>query len=341
MSVFKKIIVRCEIDVTSRAPFRDLFTAVAPQIWFGVGVEFQLAFFLGSGATAKLLDISDFATVRALITSGQNSTAPLANKPALVLDTGLTIEEWTAGGSDRPGFERAAQAVISFEGSELNFDLAGAPQKNFWLTIHGTTSDDPTDPDCFGCSTLTVLADALPATAGAVQAGNLVPAGATYNGAGNYILNGVAANTVYKWTRNAADVSVINGTQTLNATGVLTAQGASITLTGTPDAAVTATVWPNPTLGVEEMDARYVRWDNPLVFADGLPLVCAQDGLCYKLRAVKADGVVTLSPGAGQAGSGFSKIPLLCAQDGLYHDVTLVKNGDNVEININPAGYNL
>ncbi len=343
MSQFTKIIIRCEVDVTSRDPFRDLFTGVPPQAWWGVGVEFQFGFFKGSGANRTLLDISDFAIVKALVTAGQTSSAPLAIAIAPLLDTGLTLDEWTDGVSARNGFERAAHAIVSFLGSEFQFDLATATKKAFWLTVHGATDDEPTDPDCFGCSTLTVIADALPATEGAVQAGNLIPALAAYDADGNYTLNDLTINRVYKWSKNANDTSVVNGTETLVATGVITAQGATVTLTGTALALVTATVWPNPTLGADDMDARYLRWEKPLAFADGIPLILADDGLCYKIKLKKTpNGLVTVKPDqAGVAGLGFRKVPIFCAEDGLYHDLSLVLDEDIISFTINQAGYSL
>ena len=72
---------------------------------------------------------------------------------------------------------------------------------------------------------------------------NSVPANAVYSG-GTYTLPLTAGRT-YTWTKGANDTSLVNGTQTLNATGTFVAQGSSVTLNGSGSSVITATVVPS------------------------------------------------------------------------------------------------
>lgn len=336
MSVFTKIIIRCAVDVTSREPFRDVFAGSTPRMWTGVGVEFQFAFFKGDGG--DLLDVSDFQLVKAAILASTLTGLPFADKAAALVDTALTVDEWKTATSVRLGFERACHAYISFEGAELQLDPA-----DYALVIHGSTTDDAADPDCFGITKLTAVADGLPITTGPLQAGNAVPGGAVYDGGGNYVLAALTANRVYTFTKNANDLTVVNGAQTLLVSGLFTAAGVSVTLTGAPGAAVTATVRANPALDTDTADARYLSISKPFAFADGIPLILPDDGLSYRVRVKKTpNGIMTLRiDQAGVAAPGFRKVPIFCADDNLYHDLTLVMDEGVITYTINPAGYNL
>jgi hypothetical protein len=257
MSQFTKIVVRCAVDVTSRDPFKDVFTGSVPKVWYGVGVEFQLAFFKGTGPSAALLDISDFNLVKALITSASTSNTALVDQLATTLDTGLTLDEWNSGVSARTGFERAAHAIIDFEGSQLQFDLAGGASKDFWLTIHGATTDDLADPDCFGCTTFTILADSLPPVVGPLAGANLIPQNAVYDGSSHYTL-ATAVGQGLRWTKGANDTSVTNTGETVNTNNaVFWAQAATIVLNGTAGQPVTAFIWYPPALTADEVLALF------------------------------------------------------------------------------------
>ena len=327
------------MDVTSRTPFKDVFTGSTPTAWLNVGVEFQFAFFKGDpNAGGQLLDVTDFQAVILDILAANLAGLPYAEKAAGIIDTALTFAEWNANISTRNGFERACHAYIGFEGAELALGAG-----SFALLVRGSTSDDPTDPDCFGLSTIQFIGDGIPTTVGPVQAGNAIPANAAYDVTGNYTLNGLTGNTVYVWTQNANDATLVNAGQTLNASGLFTAAANSVTLTGTPLQPVTAAVRVNPLLDATTADARYWQKNAAAAFADGVPLIMATDGLVYKLRVRKTpNGLVTFAPDqVGVAAPGFTKIPILCADDGLYHDLTLIRDQGTVSASINPVGYNL
>lgn len=76
--------------------------------------------------------------------------------------------------------------------------------------------------------------------------GSLVPQGATYNSSGSYTLTGLTSGVTYQWTQGANDTSITENSSTLSTSGAtFTApSGGSITLTGTANAAVTASVAP-------------------------------------------------------------------------------------------------
>ena len=335
MSTYNKTIVRCEVDVTSRETFQDVNTGRMPQIWASAGAEFQLAFFKGKG---NLLDVTNFQMVTVAIVASNLTGLPFASKVAPLIDTGLTEAEWLAEISTRTGFEAACQARISFTGAEL----ALAPG-TYALVISGSTMDDPTDPDCFGITTIQIVADGFPAVSGPVQAGNVIPAAATYANDGTYQVTGLTANVTYYFTSNANDATLTSGTQTLTQSGIFVAQGTTVNLSGTPNLPVTAGIRINPLLDGNTADARYFQKSAPAAFADGVPLILALDGLTYKIRPVKtANGLVTIKPDqTGSAAAGFTKLALFCADDGLYHDLTLVKDSGVVTYTINPAGYSL
>ena len=72
---------------------------------------------------------------------------------------------------------------------------------------------------------------------------SIVPAGADYSGAGAYVLP-VIQGRIYTWTKGNNDTSLVNGIQTLVATGPFTATGATVTLNGADSVGITCLVTP-------------------------------------------------------------------------------------------------
>lgn len=72
--------------------------------------------------------------------------------------------------------------------------------------------------------------------------GGTASLGPAYDGSGNYTLTGLTASSSYQYTDAANDTGLVNGTETLPGAAPFTAQGTSVTLTGTPGALVTAIV---------------------------------------------------------------------------------------------------
>lgn len=78
---------------------------------------------------------------------------------------------------------------------------------------------------------------------GSDSAYNLIAAGTSYSGGGNYVLTGLTAGWTYYWSPGLAnDATLVNGSQTLTTAGSFTAAGTSVTLTGTAAATVNAQV---------------------------------------------------------------------------------------------------
>ncbi len=73
---------------------------------------------------------------------------------------------------------------------------------------------------------------------------NLVPANATYSGAGNYTLTGLTIGNTYTWTQNVNDTSLTCGATNLTGTGTFTATATTATLAGSANLGVTAAVNP-------------------------------------------------------------------------------------------------
>ena len=71
---------------------------------------------------------------------------------------------------------------------------------------------------------------------------NLVLTGSAYGSGGTFSLAGLTLGHSYKVAFGANEISLVNGNQTLNASGAFVAQGASVTLNGNASTAVTATL---------------------------------------------------------------------------------------------------
>lgn len=71
---------------------------------------------------------------------------------------------------------------------------------------------------------------------------NIIPGPASYNGGGNYQAGLLTAGVRYYWTKTADDLYLENGTESLYASGVFTAQSTVLQLVGTPATPITCTV---------------------------------------------------------------------------------------------------
>lgn len=260
MPAFKKRVVRLAVDITGFSGLLDSVTSAAPQMWNAVGCEIQVAFFNGDPNNgAALADVSLVTSVKALISDTSKGATvyidqAMANPPGL--DVNLTLSEWQSGVSVRSGFERACHAVVSLEGTQTALLDNTKSSGTYWLAIHGTTSDDATDPDLFGAGSLTIINGALPVSPGALAGSNIVPNGATYDGSGHYTLT-VGAGQAYVWTQGANDTSVTNGSATITDGSVWVAAGATVTLNGTSGQLVTASVWYPVVLTVAAFNALF------------------------------------------------------------------------------------
>jgi len=236
MSAFKKRVIRCWVDITSTNPFNDLNTNAQPSTWNAVGFQIQVAFGIGPQNNGQLADISNVTAFLAKIWTG-TTTYIDATQTALL--TTLTYANWVTGNATND--PSACHAYFDFVGASVTLAVPAGGSLSFKLTLHGATTDAPTDPDCFGVSNISFFDAGLAAT-GPVQASNIVPLAAAYDGSGNYTLT-VTTGVVYIWTQGSHDTSVTNAAQTITDGSVWIAAGASVILNGTPGATITAAVW--------------------------------------------------------------------------------------------------
>lgn len=243
--------------------FKDALTGKTPATWQGNDLQFELGIFNGTEAAPTPADLSNFASLKcevfAMAGAAPTGAALMSKTVTSFADT-LDLADWQAG--------TAQHAVFIFTAQESNLDLGSNPYVDFWMVFSGTTDAPDGFLDTFGHSIFRVYADGTPATAlGPVQAGSIIPALAEYDVSGEYALSGLVAGNVYQYVKSTNDTNLVNGTETLVASGFFTAQGTTATLNGTPEAAVTATVRPDPYLTITQADARYLvdqlTWRGP------------------------------------------------------------------------------
>jgi hypothetical protein len=244
--------IRIEIDVSKKSDkLTDVLLAGTPRHWRGTDLAIEFALFWSE----DLVDVSLFSSVTFDVRPFENRIGNLLISKTLAaadLNIALTPEQWEDGSSQH--------GLISVLAADTNLDLNGATQKDFWFVFSAITNTVPARQVTLGGGKLTVLEDgSLTDEVNTPALGsNLIPIGAVYDGGGHYVLPTVQ-DRVYDWGKNAADTSLTNGTQVLNASGTFTAQGATVTLTGTPFALITATLRNPKFFTAEESDARYLN----------------------------------------------------------------------------------
>lgn len=273
--------IRLKIDLDSLDSFKDI-NGRTPVMWNGADVEFQVAFFRGN---VLVDDIANYATI-SLAVKAMNATpdtAPYMEETvsSANITTGMTLAQWNAGTHQHASFR--------FSAAESTLPLAGAAAVNFWMVVYGTLTDAA--QFTAGCTVLQVKEDRInPATQGPVQAGNIIPALAEYDGSGEYALTTVAGRN-YRWDKGANDTNLVNGTETITTSGtVFIAQGASCTLNGTAEELVTAVVRLNPFLTADECDARYAALLSASIQANSIRLLGPDGNYYYLAVALDADG---------------------------------------------------
>lgn len=202
----------------------------APVLVHPAGNPLRLDLFLLNGGNP----ITD-ATITAVsvqVLAADRTGNSFADATSAGFDTAVNTATWAAGS--------AQSATINFTGTQLELAIPdGQPSQDYSIVVF---FNDTT----FGFITLTIERDGVPAGQLPVQAGNLVPGGATYDGSGHYTLN-VSSGTFYIIGFGAHDTSVDNGSDNYtDSLHVFQASGSTILLHGTISATVTAVVRPNP-----------------------------------------------------------------------------------------------
>lgn len=248
MSTLSQTIIRCRCDVDAvETPFMVWGEAAAsgsnPSIWAGCAVEFQLAW----ERAGTLLDLSNLSSIQLRIFAATRTGAAYADQTVQAASLDLTLDETTwADGTKQ-------HASFSFTAEEMNLSATIAGTE-YYLELRAYTTAAPTQPIKMGWTRLFAVLGGADSAA-PVQAGNIVPSGATYDGSGEYALTVLAAR-YYKWTQGANDTSAVNGTETITTSNAnFITQSTTVTLHGTAGELVTAVVRPSPYLTADEVNA--------------------------------------------------------------------------------------
>jgi len=249
--------IRIGVNFRSRDPITDLLTSKAPELWLGTDVRFEHGFLDG---TVLSDDISNLASVTLEVFASTRTGLPYMAKTisADALLEALTQEQWDGGAPEH------AHAVFEFTAAETSLPMAGKLSADFWLVVSCLTNNGTAKRYTLGAGKITFMQDGTPSDqVGAVQGGNIIPGGATYDGDGEYTLAGLTVNKLYKWSPGGNDTDLTSGAQTLVAEGNFTAQAVSALLTGDANQPVTAIVRSDVTFNAEEADARYLKKNIP------------------------------------------------------------------------------
>lgn len=238
----------CNTSNKKDTSLMDVNTNQLPAWYRGDDIEIDI----GIGATIGGVDtintsIANVASITCQLFLAENDTnAALMEKTVSggSINGALTQEQWVAGKGLFTG--QLQHAAFLFSKIETMISLGGSTTKQFWLRIFATTNSGQNIT--LNCGTVTVkdgpvvgtasvpLSDNLiPLTTGAA----LVPAGAVYDGTGNYTLNGLTNAKIYYWLKAGNDFSAAG----LTVTGTFTQAGTTLTMHGIPGALVTAQVY--------------------------------------------------------------------------------------------------
>jgi hypothetical protein len=244
--------IRIKIDVSAKSTaLADVLLAGTPRHWRGTDLAVEFALYWGD----ELVDVSLYSSVTFDVRPYDQRTGNLLMSKTLAgvdLNPALTTEQWDDGSNQH--------GIISLLAADTNLDLNGQAQKDFWFVFSAVTNTAPARQVTLGGGKLVVLEDGSLSDEAATPplGSSILPVGSVYDGTGHYAL-AVVQDRMYLWDKGASDTSLVNGTQTLLASGLFIAQGVSVTLNGTPSSLITATVRNPVFLTADQSDARYLK----------------------------------------------------------------------------------
>ena len=266
MQQFSRDRIRIGVEVEQKSDkLIDSITSNSPRVWRGVDIQIEFALIYNG----EIVDVSEFSAITFEVRPyAQRSGNLLMSRTLAAADfnAALSLQEWTEGTSQH--------GIISFAAAETNLDLNGANAADFWFVLSGVTNTAPVRRVTFGGGKLTMIEDG--SLSDVVQTpplgSSILPIGSVYDATGNKLVNVVQGRT-YLWTPSGNDTSLTNGTQVVTEEAVITAQGSTITLHGTPDALITATLRYPLYFTADQSDARYLKnglkkVNDPGVFAE-------------------------------------------------------------------------
>jgi hypothetical protein len=256
--------IRFLLDQQFEDGARDVITGEIARAARGDDWQFEFGFGVTIQDVFALLDVSNFQVVTLTVKDAADRGGPTLMQKSIGtgdLNLTLTPEQWDAGTHQH--------GVIAFAGAETKLELGNSTEKNFYWSVVVTTSTGTTLT--LGDGEIRVYTNGVSgeATVTPPLGSSLVPVGTTYSVAGAYVLNGLIVGLTYSWEKGANDTNLVNGTETLVATGYFKAQGTSVTLNGTISALITAQVrWP-----------RIVMWDDLQAALAGLMKIINAPGV--------------------------------------------------------------
>jgi hypothetical protein len=246
---FLKERIRILFDVERTTTQEDDITGGSPEMWRNNDVQFEFAFQFDG----EFVDASVYTQIKLLVKDNLNRRGPTLMSKTVGVESitpVLSAEEWTA--------KTKQHCVINFTAAETRLDLQGKPSRQFFLSVIALTNTGARLT--LGSAILTLNDDGESDDGVSPAIGSsIIPQGATYDGAGNYVLSTLTPNVAYRWDKNANDTKLVNGTEQVLASGNFFTQTNQVTLVGTPNALITATLRNSVTLTLEELDARFQK----------------------------------------------------------------------------------
>lgn len=270
--IYRNERIRFIAATDSSADLKDALTSTTPDMWRGMGIAFELVVRYAD-------ELADLANVQSITFEAKDPEnldgLPVFMRSISAGNLNLLLLEENAGetGTDQ-------HCTFRFTPGEMLLDLKGKPSKAFWVFIWATTTmldqDGNTVPGRapIGKTLLTVRESGATLGLGNVPVVGSNVASGLYDGSGNKVITTVP-NMVYDWTKNGNDLTLINGAQTLTVSGRFTAVGASVTLTGTAGAAVTAFL----------RTALFVTWEEFRAITSNLAKAIGEPGETRSLRS--------------------------------------------------------
>jgi hypothetical protein len=231
--------IRWMLDQEAESGTVDAITGSVARAARGNDMQFELGLSVTIDEVNTLLDPSPYQTLTLIVKEltdrgGNNYIEKTIGADAFNLV--LTRENWD-NGTDQ-------HAIIIVPAAETKLPMGNQIEKSFYWSVraHTNVGTDVT----LGEGELILYHDGVAGENSTTPAlgSTLVPIGTLYGG-GTYVLNGLIAGYTYSWEKGANDTDLVNGGETLTATGWFKAQGASVTMHGTAGELITALVrWP-------------------------------------------------------------------------------------------------
>lgn len=150
-TAYRRARLRCALDVSRVASFKNQSSGSDPEIWRGTDLAVEFALLWGS---TELMSVGQFTSVTCEVKALADKTgAALMSKTigAVDLNTALTMGEWTSG----TGYH----GLFAFTYAETNLVLGASEAAQFWMVISAITDDGVPRNVTLGCATLTVRED--------------------------------------------------------------------------------------------------------------------------------------------------------------------------------------